>query len=90
MSVYDGKIVSYDIGGGSGGRGENWEKLAPMVYSIKTDKDRCYTLILSIYIENKDENKLGIHEFSLWLKDEREDTENGIGNPDNNVLIYTE
>ncbi len=90
VSFIDGEIISYDIGGGSGGRGENWEKLSPAVYSIKTDKDKCYTLILSFYIENKDENKLGMHEFNLWLENESEDTENGIRNPDNNVLIYTE
>lgn len=90
MSFFDGKIVSYDIGGGSGGRGENWEKLSPTIYSIITDKNKSYTLILSFYIENKDENKLGMHEFNLWAEDESEDTENGIRNPDNNVLIYTE
>ena len=90
VSFIDGEIISYNIGGGSGGRGKNWEELAPTVYSIKTDKDKCYTLILSFYIENEDENKLGMHEFSLWLEDGSEDTENGIGNDDNRVLIYTE
>lgn len=90
VSFIDGEIISYDIGGGSGGRGKTWEKLSPTIYSIITDKNKSYTLKLSFYIENTDENKLGMHEFNLWAEDESEDTENGIRNPDNNVLIYTE
>lgn len=90
ISFIDGEIFSYDIGGGSGGRGEAWEELSPQIYNIKTDKNKYYTIYLSIYIENQDENKLGIHDLSLWLEDGSEDTKNGIKNSNNNVCIYTE
>ncbi len=90
ISFIDGEIISYDIGGGSGGRGESWEELSPPIYNVKTDKNKYYTILLSIYIENEDENKLGIHYLDVWLEDESEDTKNGIRNSDNNVCIYTE
>ena len=90
ISFIDGKIISYDIGGGSGGKGKSWEELSPHIYNIKTDKNKYYTIFLSIYIENKDENKLGIHDLNIWLEDESEDTKNGVRNSNNNVCIYTE
>jgi len=68
MNFIDGEIISYTMGGGAGGRGSTWERLAPNVYNIETDKGRFYKIYISIYIRNENLNKLGIHSLKICLE----------------------
>jgi hypothetical protein len=87
MNFIDGEILSYDIGGGSGGRGETWEILEPNVYDVETDKGNSYYIYISIYIENKVPEKLGIHFLKILLRGD--ENEYGVREFIDDVKIYT-
>jgi hypothetical protein len=88
MSFIDGEIISYNIPIGNGGRGETWERLEPNVKDVETDKGNFYRIYISIYIENENPEKLGIHYLQIYLLGDK--GENGIRQSIDDVELYTE
>jgi len=75
MNFIDGEIISYRNSGGAGGRGSTWERIYPNIKDIETDKSIFYHIIVHLYIEDENPDKLGICSFKIGLEsDDRKES----------------